>query len=108
MEAIKDKNVIDDVWLSQFRFCNHEGKLYRNLIQPSRDFILNRNSEMRKTKGIINDLSFGRFQLRIPLADYEMLKKKYPILKNGSNAERNKFYKKFILSSESLPYRVQG
>lgn len=104
---MKDADIHDDVWLSQYRVCPHEQKLYRKLTQPTRNLILNRNAELRKCPGAVKDMGFARQSLSIPVEDYEMLKKKYPVLVNGSNAERTKFYKKFIKSSESLIYRVQ-
>lgn len=86
----------------------HENKLYVHKQQNDRHVILARNAELRKNPGVLTDLSFGRYALSIPLEDYEVLKQKYPILVNGSNAERAAFYKKWLRSSESIPYRVQG
>lgn len=105
---LKDQSWIDDGWKIDWISSPHESKLYARKSQIDRDAILYRNAELRKNPGIIRDSSFARYTLSIPLEDYEVLKKKYPVLVNGSNAERSAFYKKFIRATESLPYRVQG
>jgi len=104
---IPDQVQVDGVFNLHLKNVPHEDRVYRNLTQPTRNIILNRNKELRKNPGAIRDLSFGRQALSIPLADYEILKRKYPVLVNGSNAEKMKFYHKFIKSTESIPYRVQ-
>jgi len=106
-QFVRDHVVADGVFEAEFKTQKSEGRLYRHLTQPSRNIILSRNAELRKNPGSIKDLSFGRFHLSIPLIDYEVLKVKYPVLKNGSNAERTAFYKRFIRSTESIPFRVQ-
>jgi len=104
---IPDQVQSDGVLNVELKNVPHEDRVYRKLTQPTRNLILNRNKELRKNPGSIRDLSFGRQHLSIPLEDYEILKRKYPVLVRGSNAEKTKFYKKFILSTESIPYRVQ-
>lgn len=104
---MRDHTITDGVFEKQFKTQMSEGRLYAHLTQPSRDVILTRNAELRKNPGMIKDLSFGRFHLSIPLIDYETLKRKYPVLVQGSNDEKKAFYKKFIRSTESIPFRVQ-
>ena len=105
---IKDQSWIDDGWLIQWKNQPSEGRLYAKRSQIDRHAILSRNAELRKSPGVLTDMSFGRYMLSIPLEDYQELKAKYPILVHGSNAERTAFYKRFIQTSESEPYRVQG
>lgn len=107
LEPLQDAVFFEDGWKLDYRVDHGAGKLRRKLTQPDRDIILTRNQELRKHKGTLRDLSFGRQHLSVPFEDYEMLRRKYPILKNGSNQERTTWWKKFIRSSESLPYRVQ-
>jgi hypothetical protein len=104
---VPDRVIYRDGWKLDYRVDHMGGKLVRKLTQPDRDIILTRNAQLRKRKGAMKDSGFARMHLSIPLEDYEMLKKKYPILVNGSNHERSKWYKKFIRSIESIPYRVQ-
>ena len=103
----RDATFYEDGWKLEYKYQPHEDRLYVKRSQPDRDLILHRNAELQKNPGVITDFSFGRYHLSIPLEDYEVLKKKYPILVNGSNAERTAFYKRFIRSSESRIYRVQ-
>ncbi len=105
--TMRPLNLDDGVLVTQLRHCPHEDRLYRNFVQPDRPLILQRNANLRKNPSALNDLSFGRQELSIPTVDYEALKKKYPVLVQGSNAERTAFYQRFIKSSESLPYRVR-
>ena len=107
INQIRDRVVFDEGWKLDYRFCPHEDRLYMQRTQPDRQLILHRNAELQKNPGVITDISFGRYHLSIPLEDYEVLKRKYPILVNGSNDERTAFYKKFIRSVESKPYRVR-
>ena len=98
----------DGVIQSEYKMQPSEGVLYRQMTQPERSLILNRNAELRKNPGVLQDLSYGRQMLSIPEVDYIALCRKYPVLVNGSNDEITTFYKKFIRSTESIPFRVQG
>jgi hypothetical protein len=102
----RDQSFFDGVWRSDFKIVPHEERIYRKLSQPERGRILAHNAELRKNAGVIKDLSFARHSLTIPLEDYEVLRKKYPVLDHGSQAEQQQFWLKFLKSSESLIYRV--
>ena len=104
---MRDQDRFVDGWKLEYRTSAHEGITYVRKSQPDRDLILHRNAELRKNPGVIQDSSFGRYALSIPVEDYEVLKAKFPILVHGSNEERCAFYKKFLRSIESKPYRVQ-
>ena len=105
---IKDIDTVnsDGETVSQYRYSASDGMISRRIVQPSRDTILANNAELRKNKGVIRDLSFARLALRIPLVDMHYLKRKYPILENGSNDEQRKFWEKFIHTSEANPFKV--
>ncbi len=107
LERIQDAVFYEDGWKLDYRVDHGANRLIRKLSQPDREIILERNRQLRKHKGTLKDCSFARMQLSIPLEDYEALRRKYPILRNGSNQERSNWYKKFIRSSESEIYRVQ-
>lgn len=103
----RDATFFEDGWRLDYKYQPSEDRLYVKRSQPDRHLILQRNAELRKNPGVLTDLSFGRYHLSIPLEDYEVLKVRYPVLVRGSNAERTAFYKKFIRSVESVPYRVR-
>lgn len=104
---MKDRVIVEGEYKLDYKVCPHENKVYRQMTQPSADLILARNAELRKNPGVINDLSFGRYHLSIPLNDFEMLRRKHPELRSSDNSVRTAWYKKFIKSSDSLKYRVQ-
>jgi len=101
-----DKTTYQDGYRCDFYHSKHEDVVTRNLTQDSGAMILERNSQLRNNPDALKDLTFGRQVMTIPLADYEMLRRKYPELCSTDNQVRSDWYKKFILSSESLPYRV--
>ena len=105
---MKDFSFFDGLWKQRFRFQGHEGKLYRELSQPSRSLILERNAELRKDPSALRDLSFGRLVLTIPLEDMEDLRAKYPDLAAKHAGIRTRAWQRFIGSSESLPYKVKA
>lgn len=74
--------------------------------QPNRELILQHNQAMQRQRGDIGDLTFGRFHLSIPMEDMAELMKKYPDLR-GDAQTRDRFWKWFIRSPESIKYRVQ-
>ena len=82
-----------------------DGVIYRELVQPSRLLVLERNQAMRNAGGP-KDLSFGRWQLCIPLEDLAVLKQRNLELGARDNATRTKAWQRFVASPESLPYRV--
>jgi hypothetical protein len=105
---MKNRDSFDGLWLERFRWQPSEGVLYRELSQPSRDLILQRNAELRKQPGALRDLSFGRLALTIPLEDLDALRAKYPDLASRDAGIRSAAWKRFIASAESKPYRVKG
>lgn len=82
-------------------------KITRILTQPTEEIILERNNELRKNKGALRDLSFGRQVASIPLNDFEMLRRKYPDLTEGDAEQRQNRLTKILSSSEGRKYLVQ-
>ena len=105
---IKDIDTVnsDGVTVSKYRYHAADGTITRQVVQPSRDMILANNAELRKNKGVIRDLSFGRLALRIPLVDMHYLKRKYPVLNEPDEAAIVKFWQKFVNTTEAEPYKV--
>jgi hypothetical protein len=71
-----------------------------------RGLILQRNAKLRAEPGALRDLSFGRLALSIPYDDWKALRARYPELGARDVATRSAAWRRFIASSESLPYRV--
>ena len=63
--------MVDEVFKSEFLVSEHTGELAHRLSQPTEDLILSSNAELRKNKGAIRDLSFGRQVASIPLIMWE-------------------------------------
>lgn len=105
---MKDRDAFDGVFLERFRYQPHEGKLYRELSQPSRSLILERNAQLRREPGAVRDLSFGRLALTIPLEDWAELREKYPDLASKDPGIKSAAWKRFISGAESEPFRVKG
>jgi len=69
---------MDEVFKSEFHYQEHTGELTHKLTQPTEDLILDRNQELRKNKGVLNDLghgqeggSWGRQVASIPMNIFE-------------------------------------
>lgn len=67
--------------------------------------ILAQNAELRKSNGV-RTLDGMKWALQIPQDDYSMLAKAMPELVSKDGAERHKAWQEFMVSSLSLPYRV--
>ena len=72
--------------------------------QVNRDAILAQNLDARKNNST-RKLDWGLFALQIPELDLMMIKKRNPDL-DGPEPGRTIAWKKFMRSSESIPYRV--
>jgi hypothetical protein len=97
--------LFDGVFQSEVKIEGDE--VVRLLTQPSADIILERNNELRKNKGALRDMSFGRQVASIPLNEFEMLKRKYPDLVDGDAQQRQMRLMKILNSSEGRKYLVQ-
>ena len=81
-----------------------QGLIQVETTQPNRAAILAQNHEARK-HGTTRKLDWAKFALNIPEHDWMELRRRNPALA-GSEPERSLAWKKFMQSSESLPYRV--
>lgn len=82
----------DGLLIARHHEVKHEGRngrTYATLDQPTRRLILERNAELRKNKGALKDLSFGRQVASIPYLDYIALQKKFPKLKSTDVKDRS-------------------
>lgn len=105
MSKVFDQVESDGVFVSKRVYQPHEDRIYRQLSQPSRKLILERNAELRKND-VIKDLSFGRFIADIPLIDMENLRKKYPDLASHDSKIRSKALFNLLNSPEGRIYLV--
>jgi len=85
----------------------HDGYVLSEVHQPERDAIMAETQAIRTHDTPPDDLSFGRWCLRIPELDLMLLKRKYPELDSKDGQIKTQAWKKFLSSSESKPYRVQ-
>lgn len=57
---------------------------------------------------IIKDTEFGRWALSIPSDHFEILKLMYPRLGDIDAKEKTKAWKAFMITAESLPYKINS
>lgn len=62
---------------------------------------------MRREMVIRDREGLGRWTLSIPFEDYFRMLKRHPELASKDPKVKSEFYRKFIRSEASLPYRVQ-
>ena len=71
---------MDNVFKSDIHYQDHTDELTHKVTQPSEDIILNRNQELRKNAGVIQDLgaqskgeggTWGRQVASVPLIMFE-------------------------------------
>ena len=79
----------------------------RLLTFAGRNDAMNFLKELRKNPDALRDTTDMRIGLSIPPADYQILKVQYPVLVNGSTAEKKKFWQDFYNSSDSDCYKVR-
>lgn len=90
----------------EYKFQEHEGRLYRRLSQPSRDLVLSTVEAMRREQAVRKS-NVLRWELSIPIIDHMILVKKYPELASAEPQTKARAWKKFIRSEESRIYRVR-
>lgn len=68
---------MDEIFKSEIHYQDHTGVMTHKVTQPSEDIILNRNAELRKNPGVMNDLggkgsqSWGRQLASIPMIIFD-------------------------------------
>ena len=75
---------MDEIFNNELIYQPHTNELFSKISQPTESLIHERNAELRKNPGVINDLcakseggSWGRQIASIPMSDY------YEALRNG-------------------------
>ena len=105
---------MSEVIRSDLHYQEHTGVLTHKTSQPSEDIILQRNAELRKNPGVIQDLgkqsgsTFGRQVASIPFIMYEAaIRAGYEI--NAKNAEhRQKEIFRYLKTEEGKKCLIQG
>jgi hypothetical protein len=99
----------DPVLDRKYRFVPHETKLYSKLTMSTniRSAIMDRNAELQKNPGALNDLSFGRLAVSVPELDWHQITERNPDLISPDHEIRNRALAKWLASSESAPYKVR-
>lgn len=103
----------DGVFKSEVVFQKHEDKMYHKLTQPSEDIILNRNRELRKNQGAINDFgkgtqTWGRMVASIPLNMFEKAKRDGYDLESKDAEIAQRELNRYLQSTEGKMCLVQG
>ena len=96
----------DSQWRQRWAWQDSKLTIETTQDPATRRAILERNQALRNEQPL-RDLSFGRLQLCIPIQDHAELCQRNPALKSYDKAEREKAWRDFARSAESLPYRVQ-
>ena len=108
------ESIMDEVIRSDIYYQEHTGVLTHKTTQPSEDLILQRNAELRKNPGVIQDLgsqsgeSWGRSIASIPYIMYEKAKRDGYKLNSGDAEYRSKELFRFLKSDEGKKCLVQG
>ena len=76
-------------------------------VQADRKQILDRNAELRKSRGAIRNMDGMRLALDIPISDMPMLERFYPGISDPGHADYKWQMKRFLASPASEPYRVE-
>ena len=93
-----------DSGLYRDRYSLEDGKLWRVREQTNRDAILQANAALRSAEA--RRLEGMRWALSIPQDDYDMLKARHPELASTDQEVKRRAWQRFMVSAESLPYRV--
>lgn len=90
----------DSVFKTKVTRQESTGEYFTTLEQPNRDLILERNKKLRNSKGVLNDLSFGRQVASIPAEDWEYFLRKNPDYYRMDKALREKTLFNFLRTDE--------
>ena len=104
-----------DIFDQEFHYQNHTDVLTSKLTQPTEDIILERNAELRKNPGAINDLgkgseggTWGRQIASIPeIMFHKAIKNGYDLLSTDSKHAEKEMHR-FLGSTEGKMCLVQG
>lgn len=105
---------MNDVIRSDVHYQEHTGEITHKTSQPSEDIILQRNAELRKNPGVIQDLgkqsghTFGRQVASIPFIMYEAALRAGYDLNSTDKDHRQKEVFRYLNSEEGKKCLVQG
>jgi hypothetical protein len=105
---------MDEVIKSRVEYQPHEDRLYVEKSQPTRNAILERNAELRKNPGVIQDLgaqsgsTWGRQVASIPMIDYYNALRDGFDLNNSDKTVRNRELNRFLQTDIGRACLVQG
>lgn len=105
---------MDEVIRSDIHYQEHTGVLTHKTSQPTENLILERNAELRKNPGVIQDLgkqsngTFGRMLASIPFIMYERAMRDGYELNSGDGEHRSKELFRYLKSDEGKKCLVQG
>ena len=103
-----------DVIRSDVHYQAHTGELTHKTSQPSEDIILQRNAELRKNPGVIQDLgkqsgsTFGRQVASIPFIMYEAAIRAGYELNAKDAGQRQKEIFRYLKTEEGKKCLIQG
>ena len=106
---------MDGVIKSDVHFQEHTGELTHITSQPTEDLILDRNAELRKNEGVIQDLgsqgsggSWGRQVASIPFIMYEKAIRDGFELSHKNQEHAGKEMMRFLATEEGKTCLVTG
>lgn len=105
---------MDEVIRSDIHYQEHTGVLTHKTSQPTENLILERNYELRKNPGVIQDLgkqsngTFGRYLASIPFIMYDAAIRAGFELNCGDGEHRSKELFRYLKSDEGKKCLVQG
>lgn len=105
----------DEVFRSEIHYQEHTGVITHRTTQPTEDIILERNNELRKNPGAIQDLgsqspggTFGRQLASIPFIMFEKAIRDGYELNAKDNKHRSNELFRYLKSEEGKKCLVQG
>lgn len=106
---------MDEVFRSRIHYQDHTDVMTHVVDQPSEDIILERNAELRKNPGVIQDLGaqseggvWGRQTASVPLVMWEKAKRDGYDLESRDKQHRSNELFRFLKSDEGKKCLVQG
>ena len=105
---------MNDVIRSDIHYDDATGVLTHKTTQPTEDLILNRNAELRKNPGVIQDLgkqsgkTWGRMLASIPFILFEKAKRDGYELSHPDKEHRSNELFRYLQSEDGKKCLVQG
>ncbi|RKY42331.1 MAG: hypothetical protein DRP85_03330 [Candidatus Makaraimicrobium thalassicum] len=106
---------MNDVIRSDIHFQEHTGELTHKRTQPTENIILERNKELRRNPGVIQDLgaqseggAYGRQVASVPFIMYEEAIRDGYELNKGDSKHRSNEMMRFLRSEKGQLCLIQG